>query len=221
MTGTEKKETPREIRNRKLGELLVSNYTRNGFEAYYVETGEEAKDLAVSLIDKENEVVSWGGVTTAEHIGLMEVLRSGEYKVIDRDTAKSPEERWEIMRQALLCDTFIASPNGFSEDGQMIFIDGNGNRVGAISFGPSKVILLASLSKYNKTFEGAMNRAQHYAAPVNTMRFLPALETPCAITGSCGNCRGDKSACTFLLKIRHVGAVGRIKVIFIGETVGF
>jgi L-lactate utilization protein LutB len=123
------------------------------------------------------------------------------------------------MRQALLCDTYLTSSNAISEDGQLVNIDGNGNRVSAMIFGPRQVIVIAGMNKVVKTAEDAMVRARTIAAPLNMQRF-PQAETPCQETGACGNCVSAGCICNYLVITRACKPPGRIKVILVGEDLG-
>ena len=211
--------TPYEVRNRRLGETVVKNFERRGFEACYVETAAEAKEKALSYI-KKDDVIAWGGSMSAEECGLLPELRSGNYpNIIDRDTAKDMDERMDLMRKALLSDVYIGGANGISEDGQIVNIDGNGNRVAAMTFGPKSVIVIASLDKVAKTAEDAMARARMIAAPVNVTRF--PYDTPCQKTGTCVNCLAAQSVCNYFQVIRRCNPPKKIKVILVGEKLGF
>jgi hypothetical protein len=123
------------------------------------------------------------------------------------------------MRKILLCDTFLCSSNAISEDGQLVNIDGNGNRVAAMIFGPRQVILVAGMNKVAKTLEDAYTRARTVAAPLATQRF-PQRKLPCLETGSCANCTAPDSACTFIVATRLCNPAGRIKVILVGKDLG-
>jgi L-lactate utilization protein LutB len=211
--------TPVEIRYDKLGPKVVKALQSRGFEAWYFETAEEGTEKFFSLIP-QTDTVSWGGAMTAQDLGLMDKLYEKGYKVIDRDKAPSPGERVERMRQALLCDTFVAGTNALSEDGQLVNIDGFGNRVAAMTFGPRQVIIVAGMNKVAKTVEDALVRARTIAAPANMQRF-PGKKTPCAETGACGNCLSADSICTFIVTTRLCRPAGRVKVILIGKDLGF
>ena len=202
----------------KRGQQLVKNLNARFFEAYYCDNKEEAKKKALELIP-EGSVVGWGGCLSAEQIGLVDTMRHGNYKAIDRDTASSPEERMELMRQCLLSDVFITGANAISMDGQMVNIDGMGNRVSAIVFGPKSVIVVAGMNKVVDTVEDAVVRARTVAAPTNKQRF-PA-STPCMVTGTCANCKGEGSICNQFLITRSCRPAGRIKFILVGEDLGF
>ena len=203
-------------RNDKAGPLVAEALNKRGFDAYYVSTAEEAKVKALELIP-EGAVVSWGGSITVDQIGLKEEVLN-KFSVINRDAAKSPEERMELMRQALTCDTFLMSANAITEDGQLVNIDGNGNRVAALCFGPKEVIVVAGMNKVVGSLEDAWDRARNYAAPVNAQRF--ELPTPCGKTGLCADCKNSSTICTHFV-VTRMGKNGRIKVILVGEELGF
>lgn len=201
----------------KRGEVLVKNLQSRNFEAYYCADKAAALAKALELIP-EGASVGWGGATSAEEIGLLNVMRTGNYRAIDRDTAKSPEERTDMMRQCLLTDYFITGTNAMSVDGQLVNIDGVGNRVAAIVYGPKNVIVITGMNKVAATVEDAVVRARTVAAPMNKQRF--PIQTPCEITGVCGNCKGT-GICNQLLITRNCNPKGRIKVILVGEELGF
>jgi L-lactate utilization protein LutB len=211
--------TPYEIRNQKLGAKVVKALRNRRFEAWYVDSPGEAVDKALSLIPK-TDTVSWGGSTTVAELGIRQRLVKEGYQVLDRDTAQSPEERMDIMRRALLCDTFLTGSNAISEDGQLVNVDGNGNRVAAMIFGPKQVIVVAGINKIAKTLEDARTRARNIAAPLNAQR-LPQYKTPCNETGSCANCMSPDSICTFIVHTRLCKPAGRIKIILVGKDLGF
>jgi L-lactate utilization protein LutB len=211
--------TPYELRNQKLGAKVVKALRNRRFEAWYADDPGEAVDKVLSLIPK-TDTVSWGGTTTVAELGIQQRLVKEGYQVLDRDTAQSPEERMEIMRRALLCDTFLTSSNAISEDGQLVNIDGNGSRVAAMIFGPRQVIVVAGINKVTKTLEDACVRARNIAAPLNQQRF-PGHKTPCTETGSCVNCLAPDSICTFIVHTRLCKPAGRIKIILVGKDLGF
>ena len=141
-------------------------------------------------------------------------MRSGRYSVIDRDTARTPEERVDLMRKALLADTFLSSSNAISEDGQLVNIDGNGNRVACLIAGPSHVIVVAGMNKLTGSVEEAISRIRHTAAPPNCVRLN--LKTPCASSGLCGDCQSPDSICCQVVVTRRSRHPGRITVILVG-----
>ena len=210
-------QTPKQLRNEKLGAKVVKAMESRHFEAYYCGTKEEALKKALELIP-EGSVVAWGGSVTMNEIGLSEALHNGKYQLIDREAAP-PEERRKLMRQGLLADYFISGANAVSEDGEIVNIDGMGNRVGAIVYGPDHVVMIAGMNKVAKTLEDAVKRARTIAAPINKQRFGGT--TPCAKTGSCGDCKAEDCICCQMLVTRVCRPAGRIKVILVGEDLGF
>lgn len=173
---------------------------------------------AVSYIP-ETDVVSWGGSASINEIGLRPYVLEHN-QVIDRDSAKTPEERVELMRKALLCDTFIMGTNAAVQDGQLINIDGNGNRVAALCYGPKQVIVIVGMNKVVPTVEIGIERAHTVASPKNIGRF-PNAGTPCAKTGMCAHCTTPESICAQVVRTRVCKPQGRIKVILVGEDLGF
>ena len=204
------------LRNKLLGENLVKNLEKRGMAAYYCATKEEAVAKALELIP-ETDVVAWGGSVSIKEVGLLDVIKKRN-PVIDREIAETPEEKQELMRNALLCDTFLMSSNAISEDGQLVNIDGTGNRVAALCFGPRQVIVVAGMNKVAADLDGAVARARHIAAPANAQRF--AGKSPCRVTGQCGNCTSPDCICAQMVITRFCNPAGRIKVVLVGEDLG-
>ena len=209
---------PMKLRYDKLGPKVVKALESRFFAAWYFSESSEAVEKVFSLIPK-TDVVSWGGSLTTTGLSLTKMAGERGYKVIDRDTAKTPEERTEIQRQALLCDTFLTGTNAITEDGQLVNIDGNGNRVAAMIYGPKQVIVVAGMNKVIQTIEDAYTRARTIAAPANMQRF-PNLKSPCNETGACTDCHSPDSICSFIVRTRLCKPAERIKVILIGEDLG-
>lgn len=208
---------PKESYYEKRGKLLVKNLQSRHFEAYYCANREEALAKALELIP-EGACVGWGGAMTCQQIGLMDALKNGAYRPIDRETCKTPEEREEAARACLFSDVFLTGANGLSLDGQMVNIDGTGNRVAAIIYGPKTVLVVAGMNKVEDTLEDAIRRARTVAAPMNQQRFLHP--NPCAVTGSCADCKCETSICNQIVITRHCRPAGRIKFILVGEDLG-
>jgi L-lactate utilization protein LutB len=209
--------TPKQTRYNKAGQKIVQALKSRKFDAYYCQTSKEAAEKILSLIPR-TDVVSWGGSQTLQEIGVFPMLNEQQYRVLDRDRAKTPEERSAITRKALTCDTFLMSSNAVTQDGQLFNIDGAGNRLAAMIYGPKSVIVAVGMNKVVKTLADAESRARNYAAPMNCQRFDK--KTPCCETGLCGDCRSDDSICTYLVATRLSNPKGRIKVILIGEDLG-
>ncbi len=202
----------------KRGEVLVKNLNRRHFEAYYCSTGAEALARVLELIP-EGSSVGWGGATSASQVGVQAAVHAGNYRVIDRDSVSDPAERNRLMRECFNADYFITGANALSLDGQMVNIDGNGNRVGMIVYGPKNIIVVAGMNKVCDSLEAAITRARTVAAPMNQQRF--GLPNPCTSTGSCADCLCESSICNQILITRHCKPAGRIKLVIVGEELGF
>lgn len=202
----------------KRGQVLVKNLKSRHFDAYYCADKEQALQKALELIPK-GATIGWGGSVSAKAIGLMDAVRSGDYRPYDRDNAATPQERETLMKQSLLADVFITGANALSLDGQMVNIDGTGNRLGGIVYGPDSVLAIVGMNKVVATLEEAITRARTIAAPMNKQRF--PLQTPCEITGACADCKSDGCICNQILITRNCRPNGRIKFVLVGEDLGF
>ena len=202
----------------KRGEVLVKNLRKRHFEAYYCSTKEEALEQVLSLIPA-GSTVGWGGAISASQVGVQAAVKAGDYKVIDRDDFSDPADKLRCMRQCFDSDYFITGANALSLDGQMVNIDGNGNRVGMIVYGPKNIIVVAGMNKVCQTIEDAVKRARTVAAPMNQQRF--GLPNPCTCTGVCADCLTETSICNQILITRNCKPAGRIKFVLVGEELGF
>lgn len=202
----------------KKGKMLVEHLKSRHFDAYYCATREDALRQALELIP-EGSSVGWGGATSALEIGLLDAIRHGNYLAYDRESVETDEEREAILRKCFGADFFITGANALSLDGQMVNIDGAGNRVAAIVYGPRNVLVIAGMNKVCDTLDGAVQRARTVAAPINQQRFLHP--TPCAQTGVCADCKSIRCICNQILITRHCRPQGRIQFIIVGEELGF
>ena len=182
---------------------------------YWAATKEEALELALSLIPKGSSI-AMGGAMSAHEIGLVEAVRSPDYRFIDRDAA---EDRRAAMLAAYDADVFLTSANAMTEDGVLVNIDGNANRVSAIAQGPRKVIVIAGMNKVCKDVDHALKRARNVAAPINAQRF--GLNTTCAKTGACMDCKSPDTICCQFLITRFSRHPNRIHVILVNDDLGF
>lgn len=210
--------TQRKMQYDKAGPKVAEALNKRYFEAYYCPGCAEALEKILELIPQDH-VVSWGGTATVDELGVKEALRQRGQAVIDRDTAKDAQERQQMLKQALTCDTFLMGSNAISADGQLVNIDGTGNRVAALCFGPTQVVVVAGMNKVAGDLDGAMRRAREVAAPMNAQRF--PLKTPCVANGLCGDCKGPDSICAQIVTTRLCKPAGRIKVVLVGEDLGF
>ena len=207
--------TPKELYTDKRAQILVRNLQNRHFGAYYCKTKEEALAKALELIP-EGASVGWGGATSAQQIGLLDAVHDPKYRCIDRDTAP---DRAQAMRECLWADVFITGANAISLDGQMVNIDGIGNRLSAICYGPKSIVVIAGMNKVADSLELAIQRARTVAAPINKQRF-PG-DTPCLVTGSCADCRSEACICNEILVTRNCRPAGRIQFVLVGEELGF
>ncbi|MDR3197734.1 MAG: lactate utilization protein [Planctomycetaceae bacterium] len=208
-----------EKRNDLLGTHVVKSLKQRHFEAYYYKTSKEAVEKILEILPKK-ESVSWGGSVTLEEIGLIKRVREEYDMAVDRDKAITIADRYEIMQKAIFCDNYLTSVNAVSEDGQLVNVDGTGNRVAAMAFGPKRVIVVAGINKVVKTWGDAITRARTYASPANAQR-VPNIKTPCLSTGTCEDCQSADCICTYIVTTRISRPKGRIHVVLIGETLGF
>ncbi len=209
-------------RNRKLGEQTVTALKQRYFDAYYFDTKQEALQKAIELIPREDKI-SWGGSLSIIECGLFDHIIKTGYNVINRDAAANHEEKNELLRQALLCDTYLMGSNAISETGELVNIDCFGNRVAALMFGPKSVIIIAGMNKVTPTLQDAVVRARNYAAPANMQRVAGSglRQTPCFSSGSCHDCKSKDSICSHIVITRLCNPPKRIKVILTGDSLGF
>ena len=202
-------------RNNLLAQKVIKGLESRNMKGYYAGSKEEALKLALELIP-ENSSVTMGGAMSAHEIGLVDALKEGNYNFIDRDKA---EDKRAAMLAAYDADYFLTSANAMTEDGVMVNIDGNSNRVSAIAQGPKHVLVIVGMNKICVDVDAAMKRARNVAAPINAQRF--GLNTPCAKTGSCMNCKSPDTICCQFLITRYSRHEGRIHVILINDSLGF
>lgn len=186
----------------------------------YAPHPQAARDAVLKLIEP-GDVVTWGGSTTLQQLGIKEaLLQDNRWTVLNRDGAATPEERVQIDRQAFTADTYLCSANAIAATGELVNIDGNANRVAALAFGPKRVIVVASINKIAPTLDAALERARNVAAPANALRF--DCGTPCTVKGRCFDCKADKTVCAQILITRFSAEKHRITVVLVnGEDAGF
>lgn len=202
-------------RNELLAQKVIAGINSRNMTGYYAKDKEEAVKLALDLIP-EGSSVTMGGCMSAHEIGLVDKLKDGNYNFIDRDAY---EDKRAAMLMAYDADFFLSSANAITEDGVIVNIDGNSNRVSAIAQGPKKVIFIVGMNKVCDDIDGAMKRARNVAAPINAQRF--GLSTPCAKTGSCFNCKSPDTICCQFLITRFSRHKDRIHVIMVNDSLGF
>ena len=202
-------------RNELLASQVIKGLESRNMSGYYASDRDEALKIALSLIEK-GSTVTMGGAMSAREIGLVDALKNGDYNFIDRDQEK---DKRAAMLAAYDADVFLSSANGMTEDGVIINIDGNSNRVSAIAQGPKKVIFIVGMNKICADVDAAMKRARNVAAPINAQRF--GLSTPCAKTGSCFDCKSPDTICCQFLITRFSRHKDRIHVILVNDVLGY
>ncbi len=202
-------------RNEKLAKEVIKGLESRQMSGYWAADKEEALKLALELIP-EGSSVTMGGAMSAHEIGLVEALKKGNYNFIDRDEADDPRA---AMLAAYDADVFLSSVNAMTQDGILINIDGNANRVSAIAQGPRKVVFIVGMNKVCDDLDGAMKRARNVAAPINAQRF--EINTPCKKTGKCMDCKSPDTICCQFLITRFERHPGRAHVILVNDALGF
>ncbi len=202
-------------RNELLAQKVIKGLESRNMCGYYAENAEEAVKIALGLIP-EGSTVTMGGAMSAHEIGLVDAIKNGNYSFIDRDAY---EDKRAAMLMAYDADVFLSSANAMTNDGVIVNIDGNANRVSAIAQGPKKVVMIVGMNKICDDVDGAMKRARNVAAPINAQRF--GLNTPCTKTGACANCKSPDTICCQFLITRFSRHAGRIHVILVNDVLGF
>lgn len=202
-------------RDELLGARIVEGLKKRNMTGYYVKSKKEALDVALSIIKKGSKVTNGGSVSIKE-IGLVDEMINGDYDYCNRETC---EDRRAAELFAYDCDYFLGSVNAITEDGILVNIDGNSNRVSAYAYGPKHVILIVGMNKVAKDVDSALKRARNTAAPINTQRFN--INTPCTKTGTCMDCLSPDTICCQFLITRCSRHKDRIHVILVDEALGF
>lgn len=210
--------TPKKQYYENLADSLIEKFNLRGIEGYYCENKEDALAMAKRFLTPDCSI-SWGGSMTLEEIGLIDELYDSDYVIYDRHTAKTPSESSEMYSKIVSTDYFFMSSNAITLDGQLINIDGLGNRVACLITGPKNVIIIAGMNKIVTDVDSGMKRVRNMATPANTVRLHK--KTPCAEIGRCANCLLDDCICCQIVITRKSLIPGRIKVILVGEELGY
>ena len=211
--------TPKQEAYKLLGNTMIQNFKKRNMEAYYCDTREDAVAMAMELM-KDGGTVGMGGASTVKEIGLIEAIKEAEHlHFIDRSLAKTPEEKKQNFFETIQADFFLMSSNAITIDGELVNIDGNGNRVACLACGPEQVIVIAGMNKVVDDVDSGIERVGIHAAPPNAARL--GTRTPCAVLGHCGDCHSEDCMCCQIVITRHSRQKGRIKVILVGEELGF
>ena len=201
-----------------VADSIIEKFNLRGIEGYYCDDAEEALTMAKRFLTPGCSI-SWGGSETLNEIGLLEELEASDYILYDRSTANTPEEKSAMYSKIVTADYFFMSSNAITLDGQLVNIDGMGNRVACLITGPKNVIIIAGMNKIVTDVETGMERVRNMAAPPNTVRLN--CDTPCAELGRCANCLSEDCICCEIVITRKSKIPGRIKVILVGEELGY
>ena len=202
-------------RNELLAQKAIKGLESRNMKGYYAADRAEALEIALSLIP-EGSAITMGGCQSAAEIGLPDALKAGNYNFIDRNLY---EDKRAAYLAAFDADVFLASANAITDDGVMVNIDGNANRVSAIAQGPKKVVFIVGMNKVCPDPDTAMKRARSVAATINAQRF--GLSTPCAKTGACMDCKSPDTICCQFLITRYSRFPDRVHVILVNDNLGF
>jgi L-lactate utilization protein LutB len=208
----------REELQQVLVQEVLQSLIKNRFEALYVSSREEAREKILAMIPT-GASVGYGGSLTLDELGIKDVLKKGNYQFIDRGRSESSaEELFKLRRESLLSDVFLCSTNALTKDGKLVNIDGIGNRLAALTFGPKKVIVVAGLNKVVDDVEEGLKRIRNSVAPLHARR--RGWKVPCANTGYCMDCRSADRICGTITITEFQREKGRLTVILVGESLG-
>lgn len=210
--------TIREEYYQKLAESVISKLNARGMEGYYCQSSRDAVELVKKIVP-EGSSIAWGGSETIKEAGILTYLKENNYILFDRADASTPEESRQMYANHALSDYFFMSSNAVTYDGRLVNIDGNGNRVACLIHGPKNVIVAVGMNKVVKSLETAIERAHNEAAAPNAIRLNR--NTPCRDFGKCTDCLTDDCMCSHIVITRRSFIKGRIKVILIGEALGY
>lgn len=207
--------TPKKQAYRLTADGIIAALNKRNMEGYYCDSSAEAVEKALSIMP-EGSSITWGGSASIKECGLLDAIKNSSYEILDRDTAS--DEKLFYSR-AVLSNYFLMSTNAITLDGELLNIDGRGNRVAPMIYGPDNVIMIVGMNKVVKDVESAYKRVKVDACPPNTIRLN--FDTPCAKTGKCIECLSPQCICNQIVITRFSREKGRIKVILVGEELGF
>lgn len=211
--------TPKQENYQNLAETIINKFNTRGIEGYYCIDREEANAKAKRFLTPDS-TISWGGSMTLSEIGLIDDLKeSDDYIIYDRADAKTLEEKRELFGKIVTSDYYFMSSNAVTMDGELVNVDATGNRVACLCHGPENVILIVGMNKVVKNVEEAISRVRNIAAPPNAIRL--SKNTPCSKIGRCADCQSDDCICCQTVITRRSAVPGRIKVILVGEELGY
>ena len=197
---------------------IISNLAKRNIEGFYFSDKEQLMNQIFSYLPEQSSI-SWGGSETLKEIGLLDQLKEKSYHLIDHANAVTDEQKRELIRDTSVCDYFFMSSNAITLDGELLNIDGTGNRISYLMYGPSHVFLFIGMNKVVSDVDSGIARIRNMACPPNAVRLNR--KTPCAATGRCGDCLSPDCMCNHMLVTRRCGTKDRIKVFLVGEELGY
>ncbi len=209
---------PKQIYYENAARTIIKNLEKRHMEGRYFSTAKEAVEDIIKTMP-EGSSIGWGGSMTLSEAGLMDALKNKDYVIYNRDIADTKEKQREVYANIVGCDYFLMSTNAITMDGELINIDGRGNRVSFLCFGPENVIVIAGMNKVVSDVESGIKRVHDIASPANAVRLNR--KTPCAVTGKCADCLSPDCICSQTVITRFSIIPGRIKVFLIGEELGY
>ena len=210
--------TPKQQYYENIANTIIKNLNKRQIEGYYCKDSSSAIKKALELIPK-GSTISFGGSMTLVETGLIDILKNNDYEIIDRDKSLNSEDERKIYSDICSSDFFLMSTNAITIDGELINIDGKGNRVAFLCFGPQNVLILTGMNKVVTDIESGFKRIRNVVSSPNAIRLNR--KTPCAISGKCHDCYSPDCMCSQFVITRRSGISSRIKVILIGEELGY
>ena len=208
-----------EWRYETIGKAAAEALKRTGFDARFVSKGEEALGLIAALV-KPGMTVRFGGSMSIRAIGAREKVVELGAEILDHSApGLDQDQKLEVMRAQLTCDLFLSSSNAVTLEGDIVNVDGNGNRVAALTFGPKKTVVVVGANKVVRDLDEALARIETTASPMNNKRL--DCPNPCVKTGTCEDCRGDSRICRVYQILRRRPSLSDFTVIVVGEPLGF
>ena len=211
-------EDTKRVSYRTTAETVIKNLKRRNMEGYYCETSEEAVELVRGMIPA-GDSITWGGTVTFGETGVKAALEQGDWRMIDRATATTPEEKRKMWRNRTSADWFFMSANALTLDGELVNIDGNSDRLSLLLHGPEHVVVLVGMNKLVADVDAGFKRIRTVTCPLNAARLHT--NTPCEVAGVCSECHSERCMCCQMVVTRHSRHEGRIKVVLIGESLGY
>lgn len=197
---------------------IIAELKKRSMEGYYFDNCSGMVEKIRSMLP-EHTSIAWGGSESFKESGMLSALQTGNYQLIDRSLANTAEEKREIYGRSVMADAYFMSSNAITYDGQLMNIDGSGNRLACLMHGPKEVYVIVGMNKFVKSVEAGIERIRNLASPANVQRLNR--KTPCHKTGLCADCLSPDCICSHLVVTRRSMVPGRIKVFMVAENLGY